>query len=133
MYPRFRISLLLAAILGAQLQTTPSTGRETSTMACINTQELLDTVNKMSAPGKGLLAADESTATAGKRVRARAEQPIDAHRCRYASSSHMRLVWMQLASINQPNTEDNRRALREFLFTAPGVEDYISGVVRTIP
>lgn len=38
-------------------------------MACVNVQELLDTVQKMSAPGKGLLAADESTATVGKRVR----------------------------------------------------------------
>ena len=36
---------------------------------------------------------------------------------------------LQLSSIGVPNEEDNRRALRELLFTAPGVEDHISGVV----
>ena len=36
-------------------------------------------------------------------------------------------------SIGLENTEDNRRALRELLFTAEGVEDHISGVVRTTP
>jgi fructose-bisphosphate aldolase class 1 len=30
--------------------------------------ELLATVRKLTEPGKGVLAADESTATAGKRV-----------------------------------------------------------------
>ena len=35
----------------------------------------------------------------------------------------------QLESVGLPNTEDNRRALRELLFTADGVERYISGVV----
>lgn len=38
---------------------------------------------------------------------------------------------MQLSSIGVPNEEQNRRALRELLFTAPGVEDHISGVVST--
>jgi len=37
-----------------------------------------------------------------------------------------------LASIGLPNTEDNRRALRELLFTAEGIEKYISGVVSRI-
>ena len=37
---------------------------------------------------------------------------------------------LQLASIGVGNEEPARRALREMLFTAPGVESYISGVVR---
>ena len=55
----------------------------------------------LSTPGKGILAADESTGTIGKR----------------------------LASIAVENTEDNRRALRELLFTAPDFEKHISGVI----
>lgn len=51
--------------------------------------------------GKGILAADESTATTGKRF----------------------------AGIGVDNTEDNRRAYRELLFTAPEMEKYISGVI----
>jgi hypothetical protein len=38
---------------------------------------------------------------------------------------------MQLASVGLENTEDNRRTLREFLFTAEDVGSYISGVVST--
>ena len=53
------------------------------------------------AEGKGILAADESTGTIEKR----------------------------LAGIDVPSTEDNRRAYRELLFTAPGVEAQISGVI----
>ncbi|KAM0947499.1 putative fructose-bisphosphate aldolase [Dioscorea sansibarensis] len=52
-------------------------------------------------PGKGILAADESTGTIGKR----------------------------LASINVENVESNRRALRELLFCTPGALQYISGVI----
>jgi fructose-bisphosphate aldolase class I len=53
------------------------------------------------APGKGILAADESTSTIKRR--------FDA--------------------IGVENTEDNRRAYRELLFRAPGAEKYISGVI----
>ncbi|MFA6427885.1 MAG: class I fructose-bisphosphate aldolase [Candidatus Magasanikbacteria bacterium] len=53
------------------------------------------------APGKGILAADESTGTIKKRF----------------------------DSIGAESTEENRRAYRELLFTAPGVEKYISGVI----
>ncbi|KAL4185823.1 hypothetical protein AMTRI_Chr10g7790 [Amborella trichopoda] len=53
------------------------------------------------SPGKGILAADESTGTIGKR----------------------------LASINVENVESNRRALRELLFTSPGALSYLSGVI----
>ncbi|KIZ04032.1 fructose-bisphosphate aldolase, class I [Monoraphidium neglectum] len=63
--------------------------------------ELARTVEALISPGKGILAADESTGTAGKR----------------------------LESVGLPNTEDNRRALRELLFTADGVEKFISGVI----
>lgn len=57
--------------------------------------------NQMLAPGKGILAADESTSTIEKR----------------------------LAKIQVPSTEDTRRAYREMLFTAPGLGSYISGVI----
>lgn len=42
-------------------------------------------------------------------------------------------VWdLQLASIGVANEEDNRRALREMLFSADGVENHISGVVSVL-
>ena len=53
------------------------------------------------APGKGILAADESGGTIKKRF----------------------------DSIKVESTEDNRRAYRDLLFTAPGIEDHISGVI----
>lgn len=51
--------------------------------------------------GKGILAADESTGTIKKRF----------------------------DKIGVENTEDNRRAYRELLFTTPGVGKFISGVI----
>ena len=53
------------------------------------------------APGKGILAADESTGTIEKRFK----------------------------PINLANTEDNRRAYREMLFTTAGFGEFISGVI----
>jgi len=53
------------------------------------------------APGKGILAADESSATIKRRF----------------------------ASIDMESTEENRRNYRELLFTTPGIEKYISGVI----
>ena len=53
------------------------------------------------APGKGILAADESSGTIKKRF----------------------------DSINIESTEDRRRAYREMLFTTAGAGDYISGVI----
>lgn len=67
----------------------------------MNKTDLDVIANKMMAPGKGILAADESTGTIAKR----------------------------LASIDVENTEDNRRAYRELLFTTEGVGDYISGTI----
>jgi fructose-bisphosphate aldolase class I len=63
--------------------------------------ELIATANAISAPGKGVLAADESVGTIGKRF----------------------------APIGVENNEENRRAYRELLFTAQGLGQYISGVI----
>ncbi len=63
--------------------------------------ELHEVARAMVAPGKGILAADESTGTIKKR--------FDA--------------------IQVPSTEENRRAYREMLFTTPGQEEFISGVI----
>ncbi|RIK45508.1 MAG: fructose-bisphosphate aldolase class I [Chloroflexi bacterium] len=63
--------------------------------------ELVATAHALVAPGKGILAADESTGTIKKR--------FDT---------------IQLAS-----TEETRRAYRELLFTTAGVEQFISGVI----
>jgi len=64
-------------------------------------KELMENANKISRPGFGILAADESTGTIGKRFE----------------------------SIKLENTEENRRKYRELLFTTPGIEKYISGVI----
>eukprot|EP00695_Tsukubamonas_globosa_P003920 TRINITY_DN915_c0_g1_i2.p1 TRINITY_DN915_c0_g1~~TRINITY_DN915_c0_g1_i2.p1 ORF type:complete len:383 (+),score=256.86 TRINITY_DN915_c0_g1_i2:72-1151(+) len=64
--------------------------------------ELIATAQALTAPGKGLLAADESTGTIGKRF----------------------------SAISLENNEDNRRAYRELLFTTPDdITQYISGVI----
>ena len=63
--------------------------------------ELDATARALVAPGKGILAADESTGTIAKR----------------------------LASIEVASTEENRRAYRELLFTTEGAGEFISGVI----
>ena len=63
--------------------------------------ELVETARAIVAPGKGILAADESTGTIGKR----------------------------LSGINVENTELNRQRYRELLFKTEGLEQYISGVI----
>ncbi|BBN00803.1 fructose-bisphosphate aldolase, class I [Marchantia polymorpha subsp. ruderalis] len=63
--------------------------------------ELRRTAAFISAPGKGILASDESNATTGKR----------------------------LATVGLDNTEANRQAWRELLYSAPGLGDYISGTI----
>jgi fructose-bisphosphate aldolase class I len=62
---------------------------------------LNETARALVAPGRGILAADESTGTITKRF----------------------------DSIGVESTEDNRRAYRELLFTTEGAADYISGVI----
>jgi len=64
--------------------------------------ELRKIANAIVAPGKGILAADESTGTMGKR----------------------------LADIGLENTEENRRNYRQLLFTTDkSIGDSISGVI----
>lgn len=63
--------------------------------------KLYETVAALLAPGKGILAADESDSTAGKR----------------------------LDIVRLENTPENRQDFREILFTAPEIEKYISGVI----
>lgn len=67
----------------------------------MNKQELFQTAVAMVADNKGLLAADESTGTMGKR----------------------------LDSIGVENVESKRRDYREMLFRSKGFGDYISGVI----
>lgn len=38
-------------------------------------------------------------------------------------------IGKKFVNINVENVEENRRAYRELLFTAPGIENYISGVI----
>lgn len=65
-------------------------------------EDMVAVANAMVAPGKGILAADESTGTIGKR----------------------------LASVDTENTETNRRDWREMLFrTRPAMDNHISGVI----
>ncbi len=63
--------------------------------------ELVQTARAIAAPGKGILAADESTGTIGQRF----------------------------SGINVENNEDNRRKYRQLLFKTEGLEQFISGVI----
>lgn len=69
------------------------------------TQEQIAELNKiakqMVAPGKGILAADESMGSIEKKF----------------------------AKINLPSTEESRQAYRDMFFTTPGMEEFISGVI----
>ena len=62
---------------------------------------LSKTAAAMVAKGKGVLAADESSGTCEKRFK----------------------------SVNVECTEENRRAYRNLLFSTPGVEQFLSGVI----
>lgn len=59
------------------------------------------TAQALVAPGKGILAADESAPTIAKR----------------------------LAGVGLESTEPRRREYRELLFSSPGIEEHISGVI----
>jgi len=67
----------------------------------MSAHELAAVAQAMAGPGKGILAADESTGTIEKRF----------------------------AGIKVANTEENRRAYRDMLFTAKGLSQSISGVI----
>jgi fructose-bisphosphate aldolase, class I len=62
---------------------------------------LAKTAKQLVAPGKGILAADESSPTIKKRF----------------------------DSIGVESTEENRRSYRDLLFSTDGAEDFISGVI----
>jgi fructose-bisphosphate aldolase, class I len=62
---------------------------------------LKSTAQALLTAGKGLLAADESFPTIGKRFKA----------------------------LDIPSTEESRRTYREMLFTTPGLNEFISGVI----
>ena len=81
----------------------PAAIRMVSTFERYNrfTKEMRETAQKLSRPGHGILATDESTPTVGRR----------------------------LDTIGIENTEANRRVFREMLYTTPGLGDYISGVI----
>jgi fructose-bisphosphate aldolase class I len=64
-------------------------------------QTLEETARQLVAEGKGVLAADESTGTMGKRLHA----------------------------LGVTSTPETRRRFRELLFTTPGVARHISGVI----
>ncbi len=64
-------------------------------------QRLSQTISDLFPTGKGLLAADESTGSVGKR----------------------------LTPIKVESTPENRRRFRELFLSAPGAEQYMSGVI----
>jgi fructose-bisphosphate aldolase class I len=67
----------------------------------MSNHDLAATAQAMVGPGKGILAADESVATCTKRFTA----------------------------LGIESTFETRRQYRELLLTAPGIEEYISGVI----
>lgn len=64
-------------------------------------KELAETAKKITRPGYGILAADESGPTIGKKF----------------------------TGVGIENTEENRVNYRNLLFTAPGLNEYISGII----
>ena len=67
----------------------------------MSSKDLAAVARQMATPGKGILAADESSPTIKKRF----------------------------DGIHVESTEDNRRAYRQLLFTTEGVNEFISGVI----
>jgi fructose-bisphosphate aldolase class I len=63
--------------------------------------ELEKTITQLAQRGKGILAADESAGTIGKR----------------------------LAAVNVESTEETRRAYRDLLITTPNINEFIAGVI----
>src|ERR1041384_4238622 len=70
-------------------------------MVTVTETSLEEIAKALVAPGKGILAADESDRTIKKRF----------------------------DSIGIESTEENRRAYRDMLFTTEGAEEFISGVI----
>lgn len=70
-------------------------------MSVMNTNNMESTIGSLMAPSKGILAADESFPTIARRF-----EPFGIE-----------------------STEESRRRYRQMLFTTPGVEEYICGVI----
>ncbi|EKD72346.1 MAG: hypothetical protein ACD_45C00700G0003, partial [uncultured bacterium] len=70
-------------------------------MSITNINELESTISKLAVKGKGILAADESGATIGKRF----------------------------AAVNVESNEETRRTYRDMLITTPGINEFIAGVI----
>lgn len=67
----------------------------------MSTDQLEKTITELTVPGRGILAADESTGTIEKRFK----------------------------GVNIPCTEKTRRDYREMLFSTPGLGEFISGAI----
>src|SRR5579862_869978 len=67
----------------------------------MNLDAMVETTRALTARGKGILAADESHGTIGKRF----------------------------GAIGVENTPENRRRYRQLLFTTPGIAEILSGVI----
>src|SRR5215211_1345176 len=67
----------------------------------MDVRKLEETARELVAPGKGILAADESFGTIGKRFEA----------------------------VGIDSSEESRRAYREMLFTTEGIGEFLSGVI----
>ncbi len=67
----------------------------------MDTATLTQTIADIAIDGRGILAADESTGTIGKRF----------------------------TTINTENNEENRRRYRRLLATTPGLSEYVSGMI----
>lgn len=67
----------------------------------MSTDKLEKTIAELTVPGRGILAADESTGTIEKRFK----------------------------GVDIPSTEETRRDYRELLFSTPGLGEFISGVI----
>src|SRR5215203_2031119 len=69
--------------------------------SAMDLQKLEETARELVAPGKGILAADESFGTIGKRFEA----------------------------VGIESSEESRRGYREMLFTTEGIGEFLSGVI----
>jgi len=103
---KFTSIALIAAVAGVADAFAPASQSAVSTSALSMSlekysDELIATATAMVAPGKGLLACDESTGTVGTR----------------------------LESIGLENNEENRRTWRQLLFDTPNIGDCISGAI----
>src|SRR5918999_3969949 len=67
----------------------------------MDVRKLEETASELVAPGKGILAADESFGTIGKRFEA----------------------------VGIESSEESRRSYREMLFTTEGIGEFLSGVI----